>query len=264
MRLLIMALLTLAVVAVLIGVVVAFAVVLSLIAQFLFGPAVARFAGLLAIVLAWWLPWRWLAWPKPYVVVGSAEIDAPPARVWEEVMLHERDDHYQRALPIIREVDAEAGRFAMRFHDDAQLDGDPVPDVQVQIEFVEPQRRFRYRVLNAHEMPLWAKDHVASEFELTPLDGGTRTRITLRETLRKLHILAFLMLIYLNPCRDSMTSLKARIEGTGDPSWMGGEMDALSSGSTTTPGARDFLGVGYMVALVITLVAIALVWQTLR
>lgn len=161
------------------------------------------------------MPKRWIAWNRKYECHGSTVIQAEVEEIWNWLRITPRDDFYNTSLRRIRAVPGKADEFHMMFDDRLK---DETSDGFVHIRLIEqiPGSYIHFTTLNADDLPLFGKDHLSTEIFLAKQEDGVK--VTYIETLSRITLGSFLAFLLLNPARDSMTSLKAQVEGTQDPS----------------------------------------------
>ncbi|MEL6570971.1 MAG: hypothetical protein AAFQ64_04900 [Pseudomonadota bacterium] len=162
------------------------------------------------------LPGRWTALPIRYQIRATADVLCRPSEVWDVISPRPRENYWGAVISHVTGVLNEPNRIDLHF-EQGEFAQHSRP-LQAVIDQVEPERYFALRYLNADEFSAGAADLAYSEYILDPTDAGTR--VTLVETLSCLRLVMIPLLLFLNPCRDSLVSLKAICEGTEDRSWM--------------------------------------------
>lgn len=170
---------------------------------------------ILLLAILYVMPKHWITWNRRFECHGSTVIDAPLDQVWDWLHIHERDDYFASATKCIRKAPGTEDEFLM-LSGDGPI-GDKTPD-HVHIRMIDevPKEYIAYQVLNVEQLPLFGKDHMMTEILLKQQQDGVK--VTYIENLARLTIRAFFALLFLNPARDTVTLLKAQIEGTEKPS----------------------------------------------
>lgn len=152
-----------------------------------------------------------LALNRKFCIEGEVIIDAPIEDVWNRVNLRERSDYFN---PVIRQVRAVPGapqEFKLLFKKGMACALAACPDsLRVRLLDEEIYEYMAFHAVNAKQMPLFGKDHRMTEILLEQQLDGVRVRYI--ETLSRITLGTLLALIFLNPARDTLRSLKAQIE----------------------------------------------------
>lgn len=162
------------------------------------------------------LPGRWTALPIRYQIRATAEVLCSPAEVWDVISPRPRESYWGAVISHVTDVPNEPNRIDLHFEQGGLAQNER--PLQAVIDQIEPERYFALRYLNADEFSAGAADLAYSEYILEPTNDGTN--VTLVETLSCLRLVMIPLLLFLNPCRDSLISMKAVCEGTEDKSWM--------------------------------------------
>lgn len=173
--------------------------------------------------VAWWvspvivsaalyfLPRKWLSWNKEYECHGTIIIDAPREVVWNRVKVCARDEYFTTLVTHITPVQNTSDEFIMHFEE--TMDDGIMPNfVHAKIIDEVEEEYVAYEILNAKDMPGFGADHLLTELVLSDAEGGTK--ISYIETLSRITLGSFLAFLFLNPARDALVSLKAKMEGS--------------------------------------------------
>lgn len=171
----------------------------------------------LIVMLMWFFPRKWLAWNRKYECHGTTMIQADIAQVWRKIELTARDEYFTPSINQVRAVPGTRDEFQLMF-DGPPADGIMPAFLHVRVTEDRRYEYLAYRTLNAHELPLFGKDHLMTEFLLSQQEDGVR--VTMIETLSRITLGSFLAFLFLNPAKDGLKSLKAQLEGTQDVSMM--------------------------------------------
>lgn len=182
---------------------------------------------LLVVLVAYLFPKDLLAWNRKYYIQGETIIDAPIEKVWDWMQIRERDDYFSSSTKKIRKIPGTRDDYQMMFDERLNDEDDDIPNhIHVRLLDEEPHEYMAYHVVNVEKMPLFGKDHLMTEVLLNQQEDGVRVRYI--ETLSRLTLGGFFALLFLNPARDSLRSLKAQMEGTQDPSLMNRVLQGMS------------------------------------
>jgi len=244
------ALAVIVVVGLFVGIDLAFALVMTTAGYFLGLPWMGEISVLWLILAFWVLPKDWMAINRIYRCTGSAIINAPIETVWDEVRLRPRGASYR---PVVRQISADLTQPDLfHYHIDPRLTGADTnhPErISVQVTDMEPHGYLRIEYPQTNNLPSWSRDLICSEVTLAQRENGVE--VTFIETLRRLTVPAIFSLMFLNPCRDTAARLKAWVEGTEDPSWMGQFMTNIGPDGTPPEAMRTGIMVASVTAIAV-------------
>lgn len=205
-----------------------------------------------------------LAWNRKYCIEGEVVIDASIEEVWDWLHIREREDYFSTSTRRITAIPGKHDEFRMLFDDRLKDPDVTMPDhIHVRVLDEEPYEYMAFHAVNAEDMPLFGKDHLMTEVLLEQLLDGVRVRYL--ETLSRVTIGCFFALLFLNPARDAMRSLKAQIEGTQNPSVMYEMLESFDPEIQGAFGMNRAVQVAALTAmLLLTVAASGLVWFILQ
>lgn len=239
-----------------VGIDLAFALVMTFAGHALGLPWMGEISVLWLILAFWVLPKDWMAINRTYRCVGSSLIDAPLAQIWDEIRPRPRGASYR---PVVSRITADLSlpnRFYYYFDPRLTGEGTGQPNrIAVDVTDMEDGAYLRTEYPQTLSLPSWARDVTCSEVFLEQKDEGVE--VTFVETLRRLTVPAIFSLTFLNPCRDTARRLKACVEGTEDPSWMGRFMAGIGPDGSPPPEMRRGVLVASLTAIAV-LTAISL------
>lgn len=211
---------------------------------------------ILIALVAYLFPKDLLAWNRKYYIQGETVIAAPIDQVWDWLQIRERDNYFTSSTKRIRKVAGTSDEFHMLFDERLNDDTDDIPShIHVRLLDEEPNEYMAYHVVNVDKMPLFGKDHLMTEVLLNEQEDGVRVRYI--ETLSRLTLGGFLALLFLNPARDSMRSLKAQMEGTQDPSLMSRVVAGMGEDGEPSNEVKRATHIGGITAMVVSTALVA-------
>ncbi len=195
------------------------------------------------------LPSNWLAWNRKYYIQGEALIDAPLPVVWDWMQIRERNDYFSTTTSKIEQVAGTENEFRMLLDNRLNDETGTVPDhIHVRVLDEEEHEYMAYHIVNVEKMPLFGKDHLMTEVLFEQQENGVHVRYI--ETLSRLTLTGFLMLLFLNPARDALKSLKAQIEGNEDTSIQYQMSDGMGENGEPPAAVKRAIHIGGITAMI--------------
>ncbi len=206
---------------------------------------------ILLLWLIWMMPKDWLSWNKTYECRGTAHIAAKPEDVWHQMRLRERENYFTPGIGQIRAIPGSDDEFEMHFVEQLEDEDIGCPKFAHAKLVDEVENEYlAYQVLNVDEMPSFGRDHLMTEIILERQEDGTK--VTYIDTLSRIRPTTFLALLFLNPARDALRSLKAQMEGTEDPSILVKLVNSVDENGAPTGEVKSALWVAGATAMVVT------------
>lgn len=219
---------------------------------------------ILLLAILYMFPKHLLVLNREYECHGSEVIDAPASEVWDRVRIRERDDYFTSATKRIRRIPGSDDEFIMLFDD--RLQDEETPN-HVHIKMIDevPGEYIAFQTLNADEMPSFGKDHLMTEILLSQEPDGVK--VTYIESLSRITLASFLAFLFLNPAKDAMSSLKAQIEGTENPSTLTRWVEGMGPDGEPSGEVKRAIWIGGSTAVLLTTILAAasillVVWHT--